>query len=32
LRICDAFGGTEDFEELVALAADAAEHARLLED
>jgi len=32
LRIGDAFGGVEDFEELIALPANAAEHAGLLED
>jgi len=32
LRIGDAFGGAEDFEELIALAANAAEEAGLLED
>ena len=32
LRIGDALGGAEDFEELIALAADAAEHAGLLEN
>jgi hypothetical protein len=32
LRIGDAFGGTKDFEELVALAADASEKARFLEN
>ena len=32
LRIGDAFGGAEDFQELIALTADAAKHAGLLED
>ena len=32
LRIGDAFCGAEDFEELIALAANAAEHAGLLEN
>jgi hypothetical protein len=32
LGIGDAFGGAEDFEELVALTADAAEEAEFLED
>ena len=32
LRIGDALGGAEDFEELIALAADAAEEAEFLED
>jgi hypothetical protein len=32
LGIGDAFGGAEDFEELIALAADAAEEAGFLQD
>ncbi len=32
LRVGDAFGGAEDFQELIALAANAAEEAGLLED
>ena len=32
MRIGDAFGGAEDFQELIALAADAAEEAGLLEN
>ena len=32
LRIGYAFGGAEDFEELIALAADATEESELLED
>jgi len=32
LRIGDALGGAEDFQELIALAADAAEEAGLLQD
>ncbi len=32
LRIGDAFGGAEDFQELIALAANTAEEARLLEN
>ncbi len=32
LGVCDAFGGAEDFEELVAFAADAPEDAELLEN
>jgi hypothetical protein len=32
LRIGDAFGGAEDFQELIALAPDAAEEAGLLQN
>jgi hypothetical protein len=32
LRVGDAFGGAEDFQELIALAANAAEEAALLEN
>jgi len=32
LRICDAFGGAEDFQELIALVADTGEETSLLEN